>query len=217
MDLIGDHHHIVLAADGSISRQLIFGPHSAHRVVRTAQNRELDLRVGGLALEVGKIHLIPVPFQQQGTGNYLPVIGADRIGEWMVDRPLNQDFVARRSKAANDDMQGSHYPRCQNDPLHIDGPVLAALHPTGDRRQVTVCFRGVTIKTAGCTARHRIDNGLGCGEVHVRDPHWQDLIVAMLWIGQVPVPESVFTDHKFPFDRIHPPVIDFLIKINVHP
>ncbi len=66
VDLVRDDEHVVFEADLPESDQFFPCPHASHRIVRTAQDGQLDLAIAALVVEVSEVHSIATVLVDQG-------------------------------------------------------------------------------------------------------------------------------------------------------
>ena len=93
VNFISNDENIVLQTDVAHPLQLLPRVDAAHGVMRIAEDKGPAHGVGGLALEIRKVDLIPPIPQDQRTADDLPLLCADGISEGVIDRLLNEHTV----------------------------------------------------------------------------------------------------------------------------
>ena len=65
VNLVGDDQHAVLEADRGDAQQLLARPDAAGRIVRAAEQEELDFILDDLLLKVGKVDFVVAVFEDE--------------------------------------------------------------------------------------------------------------------------------------------------------
>src|SRR5574344_2928928 len=108
VDLVGRDEHIMTGTDLCYPQQLIFGPDTSGRIVRTAEQEEADMVLLYFLLEVIEINRIVVVFQDEWAVDQLAAIIADGLGERVVDRLLDENGLTRFRKGADGHAEGNY-------------------------------------------------------------------------------------------------------------
>ena len=204
MDLVGDDQHIVLEADGGDAQQLLARPDAAGRIVRAAEQEELDIIFDNLIFKVRKVNLVVAVLEDKRAVDELAAVLADDLAERIVDGLLQEDGIAGLREAAHGCGQREDDARRDGQGLRRGRPAVVLCHPVDDGLLVRFLRIGVAEDAVLDAARELRDDGLRRGKVHVGDPERQDALrIAAL-------------DGKVVFEARGAAAVDDCIKIGRH-
>ena len=176
VDFIGDDGDAVCQTDVGHGGEFVTAPDTPDGVVRVAQDEQPDVVVDDFALEVGQIDGVASVFEyQRVVDEASPVVG-DGAGEGVIDGRLDEDGIAFARGGADGGAQCEYDARCHDEPVFVDLPVVAAGEPVADGFEVAVAGFGVAVDGV---FRHGVQGFCDGGrttEIHVGDPHRQDVL-----------------------------------------
>ena len=182
VNLIADHDHMMPQTDLSQLLQFLCRPHSAHRVVRVAQNKQFYMFLLKLTLKIFKINPVSVistlPSRfliDQCIVNYSPVIVTDNISKRIIHRILNQYSISRISKCFNRCTESKYHTRSLHDPFPLRLPIMIPLHPVHHSIVVSILWLGIAVDSMFYRSMKTLRDLFGYREIHIRHPQGQHI------------------------------------------
>ena len=147
MNLVTEYNHAVAPANVSQPQQLLPAPHTPYRVVRTAQQKEFDIILLDLALEIRKIYfIVPSLFiQYQITGDEPAAIVRDDLAKRVIHRLLNEHSIPRFGEGLHCNSDGEHHARRFLQPPWLNPPAVMELHPLLHRSKIRIVRFGISV------------------------------------------------------------------------
>ncbi len=174
VDFIDDEEHLMAQRELAEGAQGVFGPDQANGVVGAAQQHGL----GALAkegLEVVEVHLVAGVDAAQGVAPHLALARLDDLIEGIVDRWLDHDGVAGLGEDVEAVGHGGDHPLKQQDGFGVDGPAMLLMLPVGDELGQLRRAHGIAKAAFGGAIGEGGGQKVGPGEVHIRDPHGEEV------------------------------------------
>ena len=184
MDLVGQHVDPVFEADIQHLLQLVSGPDPTHRIVGRGHDEGPHVVFRDLPLEIGKVDAVAAVVVDQRVFDEPAARVGDRLMEGIVDRGLQQHRVAGPGEDGDQPVQAADHAGAETDPFPFHAVAVVALLPAdeivvvGVRRAVIAESALVHVVVEGLT------HALGRLEIHVRDPHGQQ-VAPLEMLGQV--------------------------------
>ncbi len=127
MNIVGQQDQIVAAGNLQNPAQLLFPPHSTHRIMGRAQQQNFRLR--RQCLQLIEINRVAAWTCHQWVEQQAPPRVGDSSKEGKVHRRLHDHTlpVIRQSQAGG--VQRGHHARHHQNPVALDGPAVAPLEP----------------------------------------------------------------------------------------
>ena len=185
VNLVGDDQYAVLEADRGDAQQFLARPDAAGRIVRAAEQEELDFILDDLIFKVGKVDLVVAVFEDERAVDEQAPVLADDLAERVVDGLLQEDGVAGLREAAHGRGQRKDDARRDGQGLRRGRPAVVRCHPVDDGLLVRFLRVGVAEDAVLDAARELFDDGLRRAEVHIGDPERQDALRVAALDGKV--------------------------------
>ena len=182
VNLIADYDHLMSQTDLSQLLKFLYRPHSAHRVVRIAQNKQFYMFLLKLPLKIFKIN--PVSIRSALSGRFLinqcivyysPVIVTDNIGKRIIHRILNQYSISRISKCLNRCAESKYHTRSLHDPFPLRLPIMIPLHPIHHSIVISILRLGIAVDSMFYRSMKTFRNLFRYREIHIRYPQGQHI------------------------------------------
>ena len=204
VDLVADDKGAVLHAQLTHAAQLLGSPHPANGIVGVAENEDGGLALEGVlkGLEVHVVAAVFVLFQGDGQGFAVPVL--HRVIKLAVNRSQEQDLITGIGELPHTGAQGRDHAQAEQAALDIGPPAVALLLPVAHGLEIGVGAAGVAEHSLLVARVDGIQDGLGRAQVHVRDPHGDQIPAA------VPLFQFIVLCRKIV------PAVNGLIKIVLH-
>ena len=177
MDFVADKDDVVLQAQFGNLAQFVGRPATAQWIVRVADNHQLRTLFQFL-FQIVVIHHKTVAFDAERVEYQLPSVFLHHLIERRIDGRLDQHLVAFFGKILHQKRQSRHDAGREADPFGGDVPVVPPLHPAYDG--VVELLRVVKIpenRMLGAFPQ-RIHNKVRDTEVHIGNPHGEQIITA---------------------------------------
>ena len=174
MNLIRDDKDMMAQTDITDPRQLFAAPDAADRIVRTAQNIELDLRPRGLGFQIRKVQFIMIVCQNQWILYDLAVIGGDRRAEGRIDWRCDHHAVAGLRKSTNHHLNSGYDTGSRDKPGTVRTKAVAAFHPILNGLIVGVCCVRIAEDRSIQIGLESIDDFRRILQFHIRDGKGND-------------------------------------------
>ena len=177
MNLVRKNENVMFDAKLAETFELFARPHAPDRVVRGAEDEELDFIFNDFALEVVEVDLIAsvVP-QDEVVAHDDATIRANRIREGIVDRLLNQNRIPRLGEGANALRHGKDDAGGNEPPFPRRFESMSLLHPRADRFVIARRRRRISENAAFDHFARRVLHVRGRLEIHVGNPERQKIL-----------------------------------------
>ena len=179
MDLVRADHQIVTFGDLRDRRQFFARKHSADRIVRIAQHQQAAARRDG-ALETAEIPRPTALGAAQVDRRQAAVRIARRTEKRRVDRCGGQHLVAGFADRPAHDVESAHQSGQPYQPVRVDRPAVVAFQRFDDRPRQRHRRAAIAEDAVIHPRVQRIDDARGGREIHVGDPHRQDVAAGIL-------------------------------------
>lgn len=180
VDLVGDHHHAVRRAQRGQATERRGVPRDARGVVGVGEQQQAASARGEQPLEPLEVHLITLRRLAQRVPHHLAVVGARQQVEGVIDGRLHDDSVARAGETVDDQTDALDDAGDVGEPLGPDLPAVAPPLPCDDRGAVALGLDRVAEDRVAEPAAQRLDHEVGRLEIHVGDPHRQQVLPAVV-------------------------------------
>ena len=176
MDFIRDYEDTVPEADISDPFQFFPGPHTAYRIVRTAEEIQSDIVADDFLFQILKIDVITAAVKCQRTVDQPASETVDQIAERVVDRTVQQDAVPffregpDRCGKSEDDAGGLYHPAA------VDGKSEMGVKPRGKGLKITVVCVSVAENPVFRPGVKRFDDGIRYAKIHIGYPQRQQVV-----------------------------------------
>ena len=170
VNLVADDQGAVLHAQFAHPAQLVGGPDAAHRVVGVAQDEQgraaLERLLKGL-----EVHGVVAVFLLQGNGQALAAPVFHRVEELAVNGGGEQNLVAGLGEFPHKGAQRRHHAQRIQAQRRVRLPAVALFLPLANRFKIGVRAAGVAEDALPVARVDGVQNGLGGHQIHVGDPH----------------------------------------------
>lgn len=182
VDFVRDDDDVVAHGYLAHAGEFFACPDAPGGVVGVAQQEKADGGVGAVALEVGEVYAVVAVLINEGTLVNPAAVVAYRREEAVIDGSLDQHLVAGTREGLDDGRERRDHAGGVDDCARVDGPAVARAEPVADSGVVFLADKGVAEDALVDTAAQGIGDAGSGPEVHVGNPHGQDVGV----IGRVP-------------------------------
>ena len=176
VDFVCNQIQVVFEAEVCNAFQLFAGPYTTDRVVRAAQHEGFGVWSHAF-FHVLKVDGVVTVVVDQRTFNQLSAAGGGSSAEWTVNRGEDHDLFARFGDSLYAQGQCNDNTWSEDDPVFFNVELMAALHPVDDCLIVFVAQTAVGINVVSSTFFKSFVDWSRSFKVHVRNPHWQHLLV----------------------------------------
>ncbi|MNC22698.1 hypothetical protein D3C75_707050 [compost metagenome] len=185
MNFIRNDRHAVPQAQIPKTKQLLTLPHSAARIMRTAQQQQLG-SAGHQLFELIIIHDIMAFFKLQRIDRHLAVIHPDHIIKRIIHRRLQNHLIARVAEQLYRKAQRGNDAGGINNPFLLKLPVMASAVPAGNRLFVGITRHAIAVNPLLHAAQNRFLHGRRALKVHIGYPERKNVLVSEQLLGLVP-------------------------------
>ena len=175
VDFVGHDQYVAAQADVADAAQLFGRPDPPRGVVRVAEQHQFHGRVGGPAFQRVEIDRIAVVAVSQFAlrGGAPAVVDGDE--EVVVDGRQHQHPVSGAGQRPENGRERRDHARHGKYPVRSGRPAVPPGKPGRDRPVVALRDRGVAVDAVLHPAAERLDDARGRAEIHVGDPHREDV------------------------------------------
>ena len=172
MDLIADDLYAVCKADISHAPQFLLFPDTSNRIVRAAQQKQPDILLLDLLLEILKVYFIMAMLQLQRTVHrHAPVI-LDCFTERIVNRLLDQDTFPRLCECPDRRCDRKDNAGRFDEPFCLRIPVKMFFIPAANRLKVILFRFTVAVNSVQRCLRKALRYLRNGPKIHIRHPQW---------------------------------------------
>ena len=178
VDFVGDDQYAAFVAEGGQPAQRLRVPDDAARVVRVGEQQQAASVVRH-ARQLVEVHRVaPAGVLAQRVEDDLPAVSLGNEPEGVVDGRLDDDLLVLPDEAVDDQSDALDDSRDVGDPFAAHLPSVVRADPVGDRGAVVGGFRRVAVERVLQPPAERADDEVGRLEIHVGDPHRQQVAAA---------------------------------------
>ena len=171
MDLVTHYDHIIFAADRRNLFQLLFCPHTSHRIVRRAEQKQFYMILFYFLLKILKIYMVlSVLFQFQCIIHNSASVVCDHFTERIVNRLLDDNCVSRLCERLYCHRERKYHARGFHQPVFFHMPAMLLLHPCRNCLKIFFLYLTVSKNSMCNTFLDRLCD-LRCHlEIHISHP-----------------------------------------------
>ena len=200
MYFIGDNEYVVLGTNLSQLSQRVFFPDDTARIMRVTKNQNFTMFIDN-RFKLLEIHFVNAVYHFKRIVNNLTVHIFGDDAERMVNRWLDNHFVARLGEALQNETDSLYNAWDITDPFTLDFPVMLIMYPFDDTVIIRIRIECVPENLMFTTFPDCIHNKIRCPKIHVGYPKR----------GQVLISETFF--QVVELDTVRTLALDDLVKV----
>jgi len=189
VDLVRDEDDVPADADFAQPLDFAARPDPADRIVWIAEDEQTGLRIDFL-FQVLEIHDPPAVVAAQGVANEASAVVFDGRVEWVIDGRLDDDAVARPGERLNTEVDRRNDAGRFRQPLAPDVPSMAVPQPADDGIRIGRRRTGIAENRMFRPLSNGFGHGRRTGEIHVGDPHRNDVLQPVSAFADIPLQGS---------------------------
>ena len=177
MDLITHDRNPIFQANVSKPCQLLRGPDSSDRIMRIAEEKQLNLILFYLTFKILKINMIfMILAEHQCIADDSSSVVLNHLRKRIVNRRLDQHSVSRLRICLHCHCQSKYHTRCLDQPWLLYLPVMVTLHPVSNNLKIRCLRFTVSEDSMSCTFSQCVLHIRGGLKIHIGHPEWKHIL-----------------------------------------
>ena len=185
VNLVRDDKDAVPQTDPGDAFELRAPPHAADRVVRAAQDEEIDIVLDDFLFKIVKVDFVASVFEPERVVDECAPVVADDVRKRIVDGLLDEYGIARFGECADGGCDGKDDARRDHELAACDVPMMMCFEPVLQDGEVVVLYLRIAEDAVRRAAIEGVEDGRGRAKVHVGDPERQNVLGIAALNGEV--------------------------------